>query len=335
MLKGASLGPATAAVPTVVAASWPVVGLDTLQNFADVRLVTDPANLPAALPGAEILYLWDYFADGLRSAWPAADALRWIHVPAAGVDKLLFPELVDSDVTVTNARGIFDQAMAEYALTGILHFTKNIPQALRNQQDGRWEYFRTGNLAGTRALIAGTGSIGRTTAKLLRAVGITADGLGRTARPGDADFDTIHASTDFAAVAGEYDYIALAAPLTETTRGMLNAEVLAAMRPSAVLVNMGRGQLVDQAALAGALQNEAIAGAVLDVTHPEPLPASDPLWGLENVLITPHLSGDSQTHLPAMAAQFEDNLRRYLAGQPLLNVVDKRLGFVPSSSQPA
>ncbi|CEA09667.1 Putative 2-hydroxyacid dehydrogenase [Arthrobacter saudimassiliensis] len=320
---------------TIYAGSRPVVGFDALQNLADVRLVTEPGDLPAALDGAEILYLWDYFADGLRTAWPAADALRWIHVPAAGVDKLLFPELAASDVTVTNARGIFDQAMAEYALTGILHFTKNIPQALRNQQDRRWEYFRTGNLAGTRALIAGTGSIGRTTARMLRAVGITADGLGRTARPGYADFGAVHASTDFAAVAGNYDYIVLAAPLTDATRGMLSADVLAAMRPTAVLVNMGRGQLVDQAALTDALQNQAIAGAVLDVTHPEPLPASNPLWTLENVLITPHLSGDSQTHLPAMAAQFEDNLRRYLAGQPLVNVVDKRLGFVPSSGQPA
>ena len=315
---------------TILAGPRPVTGLEALEALADVRLARSTEELATALPGTEILYLWDYFADGLRQSWDRTDALKWIHVPAAGVDKLLFAELADSEVTVTNARGIFDAAMAEYALAGILYFAKNFPTASHNQREHRWEYFSTSNLAGTRALVAGTGSIGRATARLLRAVGIEADGLGRTARNGDADFAAVHASTDFAAVAGNYDYVVLAAPLTPATRQMLNQDVLSAMRPTAVLVNMGRGELVAQDALTAALTDKAIAGAVLDVTAPEPLPASDPLWALENVLITPHLSGDSQSHLPALAAQFEANLAGYLAGRPLANVVDKRLGFVPA-----
>lgn len=319
-------------VLTILAGSRPVTGLEQLEALADVRLVSGSAELAAALPGTEILYLWDYFADGLRENWSRADSLTWIHVPAAGVDRLLFPELAASDVTVTNARGIFDAAMAEYALAGILHFAKNFPAASRNQRDRRWQYFPTANLAGSRALIAGTGSIGRTTSRLLRAVGIEADGLGRTARAGDADFAAIHASQDFASVAGNYDFVILAAPLTPDTRHLLNQAVLSAMRPTAVLVNMGRGELADQEALTRALEAKDIAGAVLDVTDPEPLPASDPLWELDNVLITPHLSGDSQTHLPTLAAQFEANLTDYLQGRTPANLVDKGLGFVASGA---
>ena len=315
-------------VLTILTGNREVTGLGNLRALADVRLASDAEELADALPGTEIVYLWNYFADGLRSGWDRADALKWVHLPAAGVDRLLFPELAASDVTVTNARGIFDAAMAEYALAGILYFAKNFPQARMNQTERRWQHFTTSNLAGTRALVAGTGSIGRATARMLRAVGIETDGLGRTARDGDADFGAIHASADFAAVAGNYDWIVLVAPLTDDTRGMLNAKVLAAMRSSAVLVNMGRGDLVVQPDLEAALAAGDIAGAVLDVTTPEPLPESSPLWGMQNVLITPHLSGDSRSHLPAMAAQFEANLRAYLDGAPLENVVDKQLGFV-------
>ena len=317
-------------VLTILTGNREVTGLENLRALADVRLAADDAELADALPGTEIVYLWNYFADGLRSGWDRADALKWVHLPAAGVDRLIFPELAASDVTVTNARGIFDTAMAEYALAGILYFAKNFPQARMNQAERRWQHFGTSNLAGTRALVAGTGSIGRTTARLLRAVGIPADGLGRTARDGDADFGAVFASADFASVAGNYDWVVLVAPLTADTRGMLDAEVLGAMRSSAVLVNMGRGDLVVQAALERALRAGEIRGAVLDVTSPEPLPKPSPLWGLENVLITPHLSGDSRSHFPAMAAQFEANLRAYLAGRPLENVVDKQLGFVAS-----
>ena len=319
-------------VLTILTGNRSVTGLERLEELAEVRLAEDATELAEALPGTEIVYLWNYFADGLRQGWERADSLKWVHLPAAGVDKLLFPELAASEVTVTNARGIFDAAMAEYALAGILYFAKNFPQAGRNQRERRWKHFPTSNLGGSRALVAGTGSIGRSTARLLRAVGIEVDGMGRTGRDGDADFGAVFASQDFAVVAGNYDYVVLAAPLTDTTRGMLNTDVLSAMRPSAVVVNMGRGELVDQYALHSALAAGAIGGAVLDVTDPEPLPGSDPLWGLDNVLITPHLSGDSRTHLPAMAEQFEANLRAYIAGRPLINVVDKQLGFVPAGS---
>ena len=316
-------------VIAVLAGNRPLVGLDELQREAEVR-VTDTDGLPAALDGADILYLWDYFADGVRQAWPAADSLRWIHVPAAGVDKLLFPELVGSDVVLTNARGVFDRPMAEHVLGAMFHFAKDFGRAAAQQQRRRWRQYPTTDLAGSSVLVAGTGSIGRSTARLLTAVGLRVDGTGRTARSGDQDFGTIHASADFAAVAGGYDYVVLAAPLTPDTRGMLGRDVLAAMKPTAVLVNVGRGALADEAALEEALRSGALGGAALDVFEAEPLPEHSGLWELENVLITPHLSGDSQKQLPELARQFAANLAAWKAGRPLANVVDKQLGFVAS-----
>lgn len=314
-------------VVAVLAGQRPVSGLQELEDQADIR-VADAAGLPAALAGADVLLLWDFFAEGLRQAWPQAQALQWIHVPAAGVDRLLFPALVESEVVVTNARGVFDRPMAEYVLGGILHFAKGFNVAGSQQRRHAWERFPTADVVGAKVLIVGTGSIGRCTARLLRAVGMEVSGLGRAARTGDPDFGTVHGSDDFAAAAGDYDYIVLAAPLTAATEGMLSRAVLAAMKPSAVLVNVGRGRLADQEALTEALRERRIAGAVLDVFEAEPLPAGNGLWNLENVLITPHLSGDAQNQLSALAQQFVGNFHAWRQGRPLVNVVDKRLGFV-------
>lgn len=316
-------------VIAVLAENKPVTGLDELRKEAEVR-VTDVAGLPGALAGADILYLWDFFAGGVREAWPAADSLRWLHVPAAGVDKLMFPELVESDVVLTNARGVFDRPMAEHVLGSMLYFAKDFGRASAQQQHKQWSRYATGDLAGASVLVAGTGSIGRCTARLLTAVGMQVQGMGRTARTGDPDFGAIHASADFASVAGDFDYIVLAAPLTPDTRGMLGREVLAALKPTAVLVNVGRGALADEAALEEALRTGQLAGAALDVFETEPLPERSGLWALDNVLITPHLSGDSSNQLPVLARQFADNLAAWKAGQPLMNVVDKKLGFVTS-----
>ncbi|MBO0907875.1 D-2-hydroxyacid dehydrogenase [Arthrobacter sunyaminii] len=316
-------------VIAVLAGNEPVHGLAALEQVAEVR-ITGAAGLPEALAGADILYLWDFFADGVRQAWPAADSLQWIHVPAAGVDKLLFPELVASDVVLTNARGIFDRAMAEHVLGAVLHFAKDFGRAAAQQQQRQWQRYPTTDLAGASVLVAGTGSIGRCTAALLTAVGMRVQGLGRTARTGDPDFGTVHASEDFAPVAGNFDYVVLAAPLTPATRKMLGRDVLAAMKPTAVLVNVGRGALADEAALEDALRAGKLAGAALDVFETEPLPGHSGLWELPNVLVTPHLSGDANKQLPALAQQFADNLDAWKAGRPLMNVVDKNLGFVAS-----
>lgn len=303
--------------------------LAEVEELAEVRL-TKADGLADALDGADVLYQWHSFSPALRENWGAAASLQWVHATAAGVSQLMFDELVRSDITYTNSRGVLSRAIAEFALGFVLELAKDAQGSFRLQQQQRWQHRVTRKIHGQRALVVGTGSIGRETARLFRAVGMDADGTGRTSRPGDSDFGRIHASADLAAVADSYDYLVLAAPLTNDTRGLVNAEVLAAMKPSAHLINVGRGELVDTRALTEALASGSIAGAALDVVHPEPLPEGNSLWAMENVIITPHMSGDTEDYLDDLGRLFVDNLKRYRDGQLLENVVDKALGFVPA-----
>ncbi|UPO77357.1 D-2-hydroxyacid dehydrogenase [Arthrobacter sp. Helios] len=303
--------------------------LDALEALADVT-VTDAGGLPRAVAGADILFLWDFFSSALRDAWPHADALKWVHVAAAGVDAMLFEELRSSDVVVTNAHGTFDQPIAEFVLASILAHNKQLHLSKRLQQDSVWKHRELTRTAGSRALVVGTGGIGRATARLLRAVGLEVRGVGRTPREQDPDFGTVVASSDLAEHAGWADHVVLAAPLTEQTRDLVDDVVLAAMQPSAHLINVGRGALVDEDALLQALRRGQIAAASLDVFREEPLPVSHPFWGLENVHLSAHMCGDVVGWRDALARQFQDNLERWTAGGDLANVVDKQRGYVSS-----
>lgn len=304
--------------------------LGEIGELAEVRL-TKAEGLAEALDGAEVLYQWHSFSPALRENWPAAKSLRWVHVSAAGVSELMFDELVRSDIAYTNSRGVLSRAIAEFALGFVLDMAKDAHGSFRFQQQQRWQHRVTARIQGQRVLVVGTGSIGREIARLFRAVGMEVSGAGRTGRQGDEDFGRIHSSQDLAGVVHGYDYVVLAAPLTPQTREIVNADVLAAMKPSARLINVGRGELVHTGALADALLSGSIAGAALDVVHPEPLPQGHGLWGMENVIITPHMSGDTHDYLDGLSELFVDNLRRYCSGEPLQNVVEKSLGFVPAS----
>ncbi|MFJ5700610.1 D-2-hydroxyacid dehydrogenase [Arthrobacter sp. NPDC093139] len=304
--------------------------LAEVEELAEVRL-TKADGLAKAMDGADVLYQWHSFSPALRENWGAASTLKWVHVTAAGVSQLMFDELIQSNVTYTNSRGVLSRAIAEFTLGFVLDIAKDAQGSFRLQQQQRWQHRVTRKIQGQTALVVGTGSIGREIARLFRAVGMEVDGAGRSSRPGDADFDQIHSSRELSKVAGAYDYVVLAAPLTTDTRGLVDGEVLAAMKPSSRLINVGRGQLVDTAALTHALKSGSIAGAALDVVDPEPLPEGHPLWSLENVIITPHMSGDTEDYLDDLAKLFVDNLKRYCNGEPLENVVDKSLGFVPNA----
>ena len=317
-------------IVTVLVGDRPVVGLERVGELAEIR-ETDAAGLPDALRGADVLYLWDFFSGAVEPAWKHADSLQWLHVAAAGVDKLLFPSLVDSPVTVTNAHGVFDLPMAEYVLGAMLFSAKGFGQTRDQQHHRVWGRRTTRNIAGARVLIVGTGSIGRCTARLLTAAGADVDGAGRVARTGDPDFGTLHSSADLQTVVGEYDYLVLVAPLTAQTEGMISSAVLAAMAPTAVLINVGRGKLVDEPALVRALDDGGIAGAVLDTFAVEPLPTDSPLWGMGQVLISPHMASDADSWLQDLARQFQGNFLAWYAGKPLPHPVDKALGYVPTS----
>lgn len=296
---------------------------------ADAELTyTDADGLADALRGAEALLLWDYFSEAVRDAWPSAGSLRWLHVAAAGVDKLLFPELVDSEVVVTNARGIFDRAMAEFVLGSILAVAKDIHLSHDLQSARKWLRRETRLISAETALVVGTGAIGRETARLLRAAGMDVRGAGRTARSGDPDFGEVVASAELAAHVGWADHVVVTAPLTDETRGLISEDVLASMKPGSHLVNVGRGQIVDEEALVAALRDGPVEAASLDVFEVEPLPAESPLWTMPGVAVSAHMSGDYEGWREALADQFVDNARRWLSGEPLLNVVDKERGFV-------
>lgn len=300
--------------------------LDAIKARADV-VVTDAAGLPEAARGADVLFLWDFFSSALGEAWPNADKLKWVHVAAAGVDAMMFDELRASEVAVTNAHGTFDTPIAEFVLASILAHDKQLHRSKELQQQSVWKHRELTRTGGSRVLVAGTGGIGRATARLLRAVGLEVRGVGRTARDNDGDFGTVVPSADLAEHAGWADHVVLIAPLTEQTRHMMNAEVLAAMKPTAHLINVGRGALVDEAALVEALRDGTIRGAGLDVFEEEPLPESSPLWDMPNVLVTPHISGVNPHYNRRVTELFRDNLARFLVGEPLRNLVIEERGY--------
>jgi phosphoglycerate dehydrogenase-like enzyme len=301
--------------------------LDEIGRLAEVNTV-DAAGLADALPGADVLLAWDFHTPALAGAWRSADRLRWVHTASAGVDNVLTPQVAASDVTVTNSRGVFDGAIAEYVLGVVLAFAKDLPGTWDRQRRREWEHRDTERVADTTALVVGVGPIGRAVARLLRAAGMRVRGVGRTGRTGDPDFGEVTASAELVALLPEADYLVLVAPLTAQTRGLIGAAELAALRPTARLVNVGRGELVDEAALIEALRRGALAGAALDVFEREPLPPSSPLWDLPGVVVSPHMSADVIGWRESLADLFLDNLRRWCAGQPLRNVVDKSVGYV-------
>jgi len=286
-------------------------------------------GLAEAVRGARALVLWDFFSSAVRDVWRDADALEWIHVTAAGVDTLLFDELRDSDVVVTNAHGVFDRPIAEYVLGAVIAQAKDSRNSFDLQHRHEWQHRETRSIAGARALVVGTGGIGREIARMLGAAGMEVRGAGRRAAADDADFGVVVASEDLATEAAWCDHLVLAAPLTPATRGLVDAAVLSAMKPDAHLVNVGRGALVDESALVSALIERSIGGATLDVFDIEPLPIDHPLWEAPNVTITAHMSGDVVGWRDTLAAQYTENVRRWLVGEPLRNVVDKKLGYIP------
>lgn len=308
-------------------------GMTEVEAVAEVRYVTEN-GLVEALPGADVLLVWDFRAGTLRHAWPVADRLRWVHAASAGVNHVLTPEVVASDVVVTNSRGVFDEPMAEYVLAMALALAKDLPTTLNRQRERRWHHRETERLGGKRALVAGTGPIGRAIGRKLAAAGMTVSGLGRTPRTEDPDLGEVFPMSSLSEVLPDMDWVVLAAPLTDETRGMIDAKALAAMKPTARLVNVGRGPLVVQDDLVAALAEGALAGAALDVFVDEPLPVSSPLWEMPNVIVSPHMSGDVVGWRSELVALFLDNLTRYLDGEPLRNVVDKARGYVPGKGTP-
>jgi phosphoglycerate dehydrogenase-like enzyme len=304
----------------------PPPGIGSAETWLDLRYAAGSGELLDVLPGAEVVFFWRARREWLRSAWSAADGLRWIQSASAGVDGLMFPELVDSDVMVTNAAGVFDEPIAEWAIGAMLAFATGLHRSIVDQHQRRWDDERhTERLAGARLTVIGPGPIGRATAARALALGMSVSLVGRRARPDDS-FGRILGPESFVEAMSEADVVLDALPLTETTHHLFDARAFAAMKPTARFLNVGRGQTVDEAALVDALQEGRIAGAALDVFEREPLPDDSPLWSMPSVIVSPHISGDAAGWERAVVARFADNARRWASGEALLGEIDKRAG---------
>ncbi len=288
-----------------------------------------PDGFDRQLSNAEVLFGWGLSAENFS----AARRLRWVQATAAGVQRLLFPAMVESEVTLTNARGLLATPIAEHVLAVILGFARKLHLARDAQKLGRWEQETLwGRPPALRELgdstlgLIGVGSIGRAVARRARALGMTVIGLRRRAEPA-SELDELLPAERLLELLGRSHYVVLSVPSTPATTGLIGEHELAAMREDSVLVNVGRGDVVDEATLLGALERGRPAGAALDVFAEEPLPASSPFYRLPQVWVTPHLAGATPHYWPRVIELFRDNLTRYLDGRPLRNVVDKHAGY--------
>jgi phosphoglycerate dehydrogenase-like enzyme len=287
------------------------VGVLAPDDYAPLSLLGEYSR---DLRDAEVILVAPRSGPELREVWPQAKRVRWVHSLSAGVETMLFPELRASDVILTNGRGVFAPALAEWAIAAILYFAKSFPRLLRGQRERTWESFTVDRVEGQTVGIVGYGSIGRAVVERCVALGM---------RP--VAFSRHQGSLE--EVLREAEYIVVSTPLTDDTRGMIGEAEFKAMRRNAVLINIGRGPVVDEAALIRALKSHRIKGAALDVFEHEPLPPDHPLWALDNVLISPHRADHTtDSHARAMRC-FLDNLARFERGEDLVNVVDKKAGY--------
>lgn len=282
----------------------------------------------AEMPDVTAILQWQGTRDMLRQAFGQCKNLRWVHTWSAGVDAWLFPELVASDVVLTNSKGVYSAALGEFALLGMLYFAKSVPRLRREQAAGKWSPFEMERIEGQTVGIVGYGDIGRAVAIRAQAMGM---GIFATKRRVLAEADSVVERYFQPAATREMlalcDYVVVAAPLTAETRHMIGDAEFAAMKPTAVLINVGRGPVVDTEALVRALREGRIRGAVLDVVDPEPLPKEHALYAMENVLISPHCADVVAGWKAEAMRLFLEQYGRFERGEPLLNVVDKKLGY--------
>jgi phosphoglycerate dehydrogenase-like enzyme len=307
----------------------PPLGIEAAAAHVELRYAPDSDALPDALGDADGLFFWRAEGAWLRDAWQYAARLRWVQSASDGVDALMFPELVASDVEVTNARGVFEDAIAEWVIGAMLAFAARILDQRDRQTRGVWDSTTRERLAGSRLLVVGPGPIGRATAVRARALGMEVEAAGRASRRDDL-FGAVVATDDaeaFRAALGRADHVLDALPLTPATRGLFDAGAFAAMRTTARFYNVGRGATVDEPALVDALERAVIAGAGLDVFVEEPLPEDSPLWAMPQVLLSPHMCGDVEGWEAEVVGIFVDNAARFARGEPLRNRVDTSAGF--------
>jgi phosphoglycerate dehydrogenase-like enzyme len=277
---------------------------------------------------ATVILQWSGTPELVRAALANCPEVGWIHSRAAGVDNLLFPELVNSEVLLTNGSGVFSASLGEFVLGAILYFAKDFRRMVRNQMAERWEPFDVQEIDRQTVGIVGYGDIGRAVAKRVKPLGMRVLATKRHP-PGlpDSLVEHFYRPEEQREMIAACDYIVATAPLTPETRHMIGEPEFAVMKPSAVVINVGRGPVIDEAALVGALAAERIKGAALDVFEHEPLPADHPLYKLENVLLSPHCADHTADWQDQAMRFFLEQYQSFQKGEALRNVVDKPLGY--------
>lgn len=306
--------------------------LSRLYRHAALTIGVDREIIARAAPGAEVI-LYSALAGGtppFSEIWPlTGSGLRWVHSFEAGVDRLLIPELVASRVEVSNARGVYTAALVEFVLFGMFWFYKQGRRLQASQQAHRWDQHEVEALAGKVMGVVGYGAAGRACAQAARRLGMRIYALRRRPAARERGVDRFFTAAELREMLAGVDVLLAAAPLTPATRHLLAAAEFAAMKPSALVINIGRGPVVDEEALIAALRQRQVAGAALDVFEREPLASDHPFWEMENVLISPHCTDRTrEPHWTELGMRcFLENFRRYRAGQPLLTPVDKHAGY--------
>jgi len=312
----------------------PARAMLALQPGMNLTVAHERHAIAQAAPEAEVI-LYSALAGAtppFAAVWSSrGPGLRWVHSFEAGLDRVLMPDLVASDVMVSNARGVYAQPLAEFAIFGMLHFFQQGRRILANQQQRLWSKYEVEMLKGKTLAIVGFGAVGKACAKLARKMGMRVLALRRHPErsEGERGVARVFGPGGLTAMLAEADVVLAAAPLTADTHHLLNAAAFAAMKPSALVINIGRGPVVDEPALIAALRERKLAGAALDVYEREPLGPEHPFWTMDNVLLAPHCADRSrEPHWTELGMKcFLQNFRRYRAGQPLLTLVDKNAGY--------
>jgi phosphoglycerate dehydrogenase-like enzyme len=323
-----SMPHADADVMQAIRAASPDVKVTDASPLITAELRGDNSHrkeIDALLADTDVLFGFIAPPDILKRA----PHLKWFQVTSAGVDRHQGTEIWNSDIILTGVSGIHATPIGEFVMGLMLMFAKNTPQGFKMMQAHKWDRYASGTLRGKTVGIVGLGNIGGEVARLSKAFKMRVIGTRRSAtQEGKArNVDLLLPSSRMNEMLSQSDYVAVCCPLTPETRHIIGEEALKAMKPTAYIMNIGRGPLIDEAALVKALKKKQIAGAGLDVTEQEPLPSDSPLWGLDNVILSPHVSGGMEDYMLRAAELFADNLKRYLAGKKLVNMVNRKRGY--------
>jgi phosphoglycerate dehydrogenase-like enzyme len=303
--------------------------LDAIGPGVSLKIGKTVEDLGDAVADARVLFNWTGSKPNVRSIMELAPRLEWIHAMYAGLDRSLFPELVASPIPLTNGSGVFSQSLGEFVLLGVLYFAKDVDRMMKAKAEHRWDVYDKVEIRKQTIGIVAHGDIGRAVGWRAKAMGmrVLAQRRNTAPRAGDEFVDRVYGIDGLHAMLPECDYVVVTAPLTPETIGMIGKREFELMKRNAIILNVGRGPVIDEAAMIEALRTKRIRGAVLDVFDVEPLPADSPFFSLDNVLLSSHCADHVEDWVEDAVVFFIEQFSRWRKGEPLKNVVKKHAGY--------